>query len=53
MDHLGAKIAIAVALLACYWGRRRRLAALAKSGKFEEITAKYPELQGKIVLPAK
>lgn len=27
------------------------IAALAKAGKFEEITAKYPDLQGKIVLP--
>jgi polar amino acid transport system substrate-binding protein len=27
------------------------IAALAKAGKFEEITAKYPELVGKMVLP--
>lgn len=29
------------------------IAALAKAGKFEEITAKYPELVGKIGLPKK
>jgi polar amino acid transport system substrate-binding protein len=27
------------------------IAALAKAGKFDEITAKYPELQGKIIVP--
>ena len=27
------------------------IAALAKAGKFEEITAKYPELVGKMILP--
>jgi polar amino acid transport system substrate-binding protein len=29
------------------------IAALAKAGKFEEITAKYPELVGKLILPPK
>ena len=27
------------------------IAELAKAGKFDEITAKYPELQGKIIVP--
>jgi polar amino acid transport system substrate-binding protein len=27
------------------------IAALAKAGKFDEITANYPELQGKIIVP--